>query len=70
MSDSSTDRMMIEPGNGLMLDVVDFLLLHYDDWYFPAFNVADSSVSVGAALMILDVVLSSRRDSSQVAEDA
>ena len=50
--------------------VVDFLLLHYDDWYFPAFNVADSSVSVGAALMILDVVLSSRRDSSQVAEDA
>ena len=50
--------------------VVDFLLLYYDDWYFPAFNVADSSVSVGAALMILDVVLSSRRDSSQVAEDA
>ena len=50
--------------------VVDFLLLHYNDWYFPAFNVADASVSVGAALMILDVVLSSRRDSSQVAEDA
>ena len=49
--------------------VVDFLLFYYDDWYFPAFNVADSSVSVGAALMILDVVLSSRRDSSQVAED-
>ena len=50
--------------------VVDFLLLYYDDWYFAAFNVADSSVSVGAALMILDVVLSSRRDSSQVAEDS
>ena len=50
--------------------VVDFILLYYDDWYFPAFNVADSAVSVGAALMILDVVLSSRRHSSQVAEDA
>ena len=45
--------------------VVDFLLFYWDDWYFPAFNVADSAVSVGAALMILDVLLSSRRDSEQ-----
>ena len=45
--------------------VVDFLLFYYEDWYFPAFNVADSAVSVGAALMILDVLLSSGRGTHQ-----
>lgn len=34
--------------------VVDFLLFHWRDWYYPAFNVADSAISVGAALLILD----------------
>jgi signal peptidase II len=34
--------------------VVDFILVHWDDAYFPAFNVADSAISVGAALVILD----------------
>jgi signal peptidase II len=34
--------------------VVDFMLLHYRDWYFPAFNVADSAITVGAAALILD----------------
>ena len=29
--------------------VVDFLLLHYRGWYYPAFNVADSAITVGAA---------------------
>ena len=28
--------------------VVDFILLHYDQYYFPAFNVADAALSVGA----------------------
>ena len=32
--------------------VVDFILVHYQDWYFPAFNVADISLSIGAALWI------------------
>ena len=33
--------------------VVDFILVHYQDvWYFPAFNIADSALSVGAALWI------------------
>ncbi len=41
--------------------VVDFVLVHYRDWYFPAFNVADSAISVGAALWILLTVLSMRR---------
>jgi signal peptidase II len=34
--------------------VVDFLLFHYAGWYFPAFNVADSAITVGAVMLILD----------------
>ena len=32
--------------------VVDFVLVHYRDYYFPAFNVADSGLTVGAAIWI------------------
>src|SRR5208337_960210 len=34
--------------------VVDFLLFHWRGWFYPAFNVADSAITVGAALVILD----------------
>jgi signal peptidase II len=34
--------------------VTDFLLFHYGGWSWPAFNVADSAISVGAAFLILD----------------
>ena len=34
--------------------VVDFLLFHWDEHYFPAFNIADSAITCGAVLMILD----------------
>ena len=34
--------------------VVDFISVHYEQHYFPAFNVADSAISVGAALMLWD----------------
>ncbi|MEK9684820.1 MAG: signal peptidase II [Rhodospirillaceae bacterium] len=34
--------------------VVDFLDLHYMTWHWPAFNVADSSITVGVGLLILD----------------
>jgi signal peptidase II len=34
--------------------VVDFLHFHYDMHYFPAFNIADSAISCGAFLLILD----------------
>jgi len=40
--------------------VVDFLLFYWRDWYFPAFNVADISISTGAALLILDELLRAR----------
>jgi signal peptidase II len=41
--------------------VIDFLLFHYRQWEFPAFNVADSAITVGAALLILDELLRVRR---------
>ncbi|HEX5364843.1 MAG TPA: signal peptidase II [Gallionella sp.] len=34
--------------------VVDFLSFHWDTHYFPAFNLADSAITLGAALLILD----------------
>jgi signal peptidase II len=37
--------------------VVDFIKVHYGDWVFPAFNAADSAITIGAALLILDSVI-------------
>ena len=34
--------------------VVDFISVHYQQYYFPAFNLADSAISVGAACMLFD----------------
>jgi signal peptidase II len=41
--------------------VVDFLQVHWQQHYFPAFNVADSAITVGAGCLLLDAFLSSRR---------
>ena len=41
--------------------VVDFLDFHYQNWHFPAFNVADSAITVGAACLVLDELLRVRR---------
>ena len=42
--------------------VVDFIHFHwFESWYFPAFNVADSAITVGAGLVILDALLDYRR---------
>ncbi len=43
--------------------VVDFLQVHWQQHYFPAFNVADSAITVGAGCLLLDAYLSSRRAS-------
>jgi signal peptidase II len=42
--------------------VVDFLLFHYGRWTFPAFNVADSAITIGAGLVILDSFRQRRAD--------
>lgn len=41
--------------------VVDFIQLHYGGWYFPAFNLADSAITLGAVCLILDEILRVRR---------
>ena len=42
--------------------VVDFLDFHMAGWHFPAFNVADAGITIGAALLILDELLRVRRE--------
>lgn len=34
--------------------VIDFIQLYYDRWYWPAFNIADSAITLGAMLLVLD----------------
>jgi signal peptidase II len=42
--------------------VVDFIIAHWHGVYFPwAFNVADSAITVGATLLLIDALLESRR---------
>ena len=41
--------------------VIDFLDFYYGTWHFPAFNVADSAITMGACLLILDDLLRVRR---------
>lgn len=42
--------------------VIDFIQVHWrTEWYFPAFNVADSAITIGAACLVLDELLRVRR---------
>jgi len=41
--------------------VVDFLDFYWGRWHFPAFNLADSAITLGAILLILDELLRVRR---------
>ena len=41
--------------------VVDFLDFYWRGWHFPAFNVADAAITLGAACLILDELLRVRR---------
>ncbi|HIL96271.1 MAG TPA: lipoprotein signal peptidase, partial [Pseudomonadales bacterium] len=39
----------------------DFLVLHYETYYFPAFNIADTAISIGAGLLIIDMFRQGKR---------
>ena len=41
--------------------VVDFVLLHWQRFYWPAFNIADSAITVGAVLLVVDELRRVRR---------
>lgn len=42
--------------------VVDFLHFHWGPHFFPAFNLADTAISCGAMLLVLDALLQGRRE--------
>lgn len=42
--------------------VIDFLDVYYKTWHWPAFNVADSCIFIGAALVIVDMFVNGERD--------
>jgi signal peptidase II len=42
-------------------EVIDFLDFHWQGWHWPAFNIADSGITVGAFLIIADEFLRLRK---------
>lgn len=36
--------------------VIDFVDVYYQNWHWPAFNVADSAITIGAVLLLLDTL--------------
>ena len=43
-------------------EVVDFIQVYYANNFFPAFNIADSAITLGAGLLILDMFLETKRE--------
>lgn len=48
------DRILVEDG------VIDFLQVYWGQHYFPAFNVADSAITIGAILLIWDAFVNKK----------
>ena len=42
--------------------VVDFIDVHYDGWHWPAFNIADSAISIGATLIVINEIRRAIKD--------
>ena len=49
--------------------VVDFLVLHYEQHAWPAFNIADSAITLGAGLLLLDMFTAQPDTKAPQAED-
>lgn len=46
--------------------VIDFILVHWQNrWYFPAFNLADSAITVGAIMLVIDMFTSKQSGESK-----
>ncbi|MDF3012076.1 MAG: lipoprotein signal peptidase [Cellvibrio sp.] len=41
--------------------VVDFIVVHYQDNFWPAFNIADSAITLGAAVLIIDMLFNKEK---------
>jgi signal peptidase II len=44
--------------------VIDWIQFHYNDWYYPVFNIADSAICIGAAFLIWDLFFSKKSEAS------
>lgn len=49
--------------------VVDFVDFYVGDWHFAAFNVADAAISIGAACMIVDLLVQTRLERAKAREE-
>jgi signal peptidase II len=50
--------------------VIDFISVHWQGSYFPAFNIADSAITIGAIMLALDVVFEARREKAAAKAEA
>jgi signal peptidase II len=50
--------------------VIDFIVWHYRDNYFPTFNIADSAICVGAGLLILDMLFLQKKNSGKTVTES
>ncbi len=50
--------------------VIDFIEVHYQNYYWPAFNIADSAISVGATLLIYDAIFGKASKTSKTKTSA
>ncbi|MCK5876269.1 MAG: lipoprotein signal peptidase [Candidatus Marithrix sp.] len=41
--------------------VIDFIDIYYQQWHWPAFNIADSSISLGAVMLVVDAILEGKK---------
>lgn len=48
--------------------VVDFIFFHWGTWYFPAFNVADTAISIGAGCLLIDAFRESGQEKKRTAD--
>lgn len=44
--------------------VVDFIVMHAGDYYWPTFNIADASICIGAVLLMLDLFFGSKKQTA------
>lgn len=45
--------------------VIDFISVHWQASYFPAFNIADSAITIGAIMLIIDALMESHKAKKQ-----
>ncbi len=49
-------------------EVVDFIQWYVKSWYWPSFNVADSAISVGVALLVVDMVFFQKTKQQEISK--